>query len=600
MQKSIHLFQPQYAVKNDNGRVSYWLPYSIGCLWAYVCQNPDLVSYYRLAELHYRRERIHQLIERLDRPYLCGFSCYVWNEQYCLAAAAAIKQKWPECLIVFGGPQAGSGYLRYDFIDSIVFGEGEGSFAMILDNLRLDQKPDKFYRKKRLENLNVPSPYLLGLFDDIVNSAGTDTQWQTVLETNRGCPFACTFCDWGSVTYSKVKKFDLQRVEQELQWIRNHNVTTVHLGDANFGIFKERDMQIARMIKHYFEDSKVDYVNPTYSKNSNETVFQIAKAMGSVSKSVTLSMQSMNTATLKAIKRDNLKSNDLSELLDLSERYGLPTYTEMILGLPEETLETWCHGICELLELNQHNFSDVFFTSMLENAELNQSQREKYNIKTVQASNFMIGSVNDDSDIPEANEIVCETNTMSRDDMCEAYMFSWMVQNFHWAGYSQVLAKFCRHVLAVPYRVFYDRLQEKLIQDQGAIGNHRRFVADQCALILKHGDMHGTSLEVHTFLSCSVWPLYQLLPEVIDLVTATAAEFGDIDPAIVDIQKRFVINDIWPAAEVHCSRDLDSWQQENCVYTMYLKSDKISINETNAIRYRRRGWMKHQLQKVTP
>ena len=39
-----------------------------------------------------------------------------------------------------------------------------------------------------------------------------------IMETNRGCPYGCTFCDWGSATLSRVRKFDLDRVFAELEW----------------------------------------------------------------------------------------------------------------------------------------------------------------------------------------------------------------------------------------------------------------------------------------------------------------------------------------------------------------------------------------------
>jgi len=36
------------------------------------------------------------------------------------------------------------------------------------------------------------------------------------IETNRGCPHKCTFCDWGTLTYTKVRHFDLKRVEDDI------------------------------------------------------------------------------------------------------------------------------------------------------------------------------------------------------------------------------------------------------------------------------------------------------------------------------------------------------------------------------------------------
>ena len=56
--------------------------------------------------------------------------------------------------------------------------------------------------------------------------------------------FACTFCDWGSLTYAKIRKFPLDKVFAELEWIAKNNMDYVTIADANFGVFYERDMAI--------------------------------------------------------------------------------------------------------------------------------------------------------------------------------------------------------------------------------------------------------------------------------------------------------------------------------------------------------------------
>jgi len=596
MSQSLHLFQPQYSIVSSDGTTSHWLPYSVGCLWAYLTQLPDIMARWNSAKFYYKREPIEQVLSRIIDPTVCAFSCYAWNEQYCLAMAQAIKNRWSNCVIIFGGPQSNSKYLKHDFIDSIVLGEGEESLAEILRCQIAGRLPEKFYQKKRLENLDIPSPYVLGLFDDIVTQAGPNTYWHTVLETNRGCPFACTFCDWGSTTYSKIKKFDLSRIESELAWIRDHRVTTLFLADANFGIFKERDLEIARLMRSYLEYSDVDYINPTYSKNSNETIFQIAKELGTLTKSVTLSMQSMNPATLRAIKRENLRSNDLKELLTLSEKYDIGTYTEMILGLPEETLESWCAGMCQLLEMGQHNYIDVFFASLLENSEMNLTQTQQFKLKTVKSNNFMRGSFQDESNINETVDIVCETSTMTKNEMCRAFMYSWVIQNFHLSGYSQILSKYCRHVLGISYRDFYDRLNLRLQNDDGELGGYYKSISTHCQNILESGDITDTGLEVHMFLSAGVYNLYQMLTRVIEFSISVAQEFGDINPSIIDIQRRFVINDTWLGETiVNSDYNLTTWEIMNCAYILKPKHDNLKFDEQSLIRYRRRGWMRHSL-----
>ena len=65
-----------------------------------------------------------------------------------------------------------------------------------------DEEPvEKIYKGERLHHLEIPSPYLTGVFDDIIAN-NPEYVFNATLETNRGCPFACTFCDWGSLTYA--------------------------------------------------------------------------------------------------------------------------------------------------------------------------------------------------------------------------------------------------------------------------------------------------------------------------------------------------------------------------------------------------------------
>ena len=64
----------------------------------------------------------------------------------------------------------------------------------------------------------IPSPYLQGVFDSYGEVSAA------IIESNRGCPFGCTFCDWGSATQQKVRKFDVQRVRDEITWLAQRKV----------------------------------------------------------------------------------------------------------------------------------------------------------------------------------------------------------------------------------------------------------------------------------------------------------------------------------------------------------------------------------------
>ena len=213
---NVYLFQPQYDLVISN-QTNYWLPYSAACIWSYASQFDDIIQNFTLKELGFKREKHEEICNRLENPTICGFSTYVWNREYNLGLAEKIKKLWPKCIIVFGGPMVNETFLeKYSYIDSIILVEGEESFVKLCRNVINNTSPKKLYKESRIKNLDMPSPYLLGLFDKIIVD-NPNAVWAMTLETNRGCPYACTFCDWGGLNYSKIYKFSIERVVKELK-----------------------------------------------------------------------------------------------------------------------------------------------------------------------------------------------------------------------------------------------------------------------------------------------------------------------------------------------------------------------------------------------
>jgi radical SAM superfamily enzyme len=456
---NVYLFQPQYKMEVDKSE-QYWIPYSVGCLWSYAQQHAWVKENFILKNLYFQRENIQTIVDQLENPSVCGFSCYVWNEQYCLMLAEKIKARWPKCHIVFGGPQVNTSTVDKKFIDVVILNEGEQAFVKILQAVLNKFPPDEIYFGERLLDLNIPSPYITGVFDDIIRQY-PNAKWHATLETNRGCPYQCTFCDWGSLTYSKIKTFDLNRVEADIKWMSTNPVTYIYCADANFGILKERDLTIAKLFRQHLYDSQVEAINLQFAKNSNETVMQIAKIIGRLNRGVTVSVQSLNDITLDAIKRKNLKINDLQEIFKLANENNVKTYSEFILGLPEETLDSWKAGLTDIIEHGQHQSIDVWFCHLLKNSELaSQPSKLTYGIQTISVKDYLALHNNNDS-IPEYLEVISSTNTMTLDDIVEGYMYGWMIIQFHINGYTQVLAKSAR-VNNISYRKFYDCLFDKI------------------------------------------------------------------------------------------------------------------------------------------
>ena len=588
---NVYLFQPQYAVEFREEK-NYWLPYSAGCLWSYASQFTDIRENFILRELFFKRQPIDEILDRIDNPKVCGFSCYLWNEQYSLAVAKAIKLQWPDCIIVFGGAQVSGRMLKYEFIDSLVLAEGEEAFTKILQDIIAKNPIDKLTSRSRLQDLNIPSPYVTGVFDQLIID-NPNTIWAMTLETNRGCPYACTFCDWGGTTYSKVKKFNLNKVAAELDWAANHRVAYIFSADANFGIFKERDVEIAKLIRAAADNSIIETVNLQFAKNSTEIVFEIAKIMGPYNRGITVSVQSMNDLTLETIKRKNLEINNIKYLLELSKKYDLSTYTEVILGLPHETKESWINGLTQLLELGQHQSIDIWFTQLLENSELATEQsRREYGIKSILVKDYMNLEQTEDS-ISEYTEIVCETNTMSTEEMIDCYMYTWMIIHFHIAGYTQIIAKYARNLENISFRIFYDQLFTEIQYDKSC-NEHYQSLRNTVANYLITGTLTGKLAGGHALHAVSYKFMYENRRTIANLAVTALRKLIPIIPTDLLLLQDLFIIDItkqYPQT-LQTNYNIDDGSK---MITTYVVTQRIKEQIEDFYTIRRKGLIKNLL-----
>ena len=469
MQKnSVYLFAPNFVA--GLGEVtSAYLPYSVASIWSYALTNKVVADNFFLAKLGFVREPIEKIVNEMDNPSICAFSTYIWNECYNLELAKAIKQRFPSCLIQFGGPNVPNQENDYKqwrqahpWIDTTIRYEGEVSFQnMLLDYLNGTVKKD--YVTERMDHLDIPSPYLTGMFDSIIDQGGYT--WAMTIETNRGCPFQCTFCDWGSLTYSKIKKFPLQKVLDEITWAGKHKIEFLFIADANFGVFPDRDLEIIEHLittrGHYGFPSMVA---TAWYKNSNEVILTLAEKLTAynLNRWLTLSVQSMNPETLTAIKRQNMRVNNLSALFNECNKRNVPFYTELILGLPKETLTSWCNGHLELIEMGQHGCIFMFPLELLRNSDLN-INTDLYGVKGMVIDDYWTCSV---TGISEKQHIVVETDTMTTADMIEATLFSWMIITFHHHGWTEIYSRYLRQVQGTSYKEIYNSLKLWLANNQ--------------------------------------------------------------------------------------------------------------------------------------
>ncbi len=472
--KNIYFVQANDVYGTD--RKSTYLPYATGCIEAYCLKNETIKQSYKFGKIMYSRRPLDEAVLHFEEPFMVLFSCSVWNMQYNKALAKRIKQKYPDCLITFGGHNItpdGKDMENCEFIDFLTHRFGEETTEGILVSLALGgDLNDVANISFRDENGNIvttkyepqtgtdyPSPYLEGIFDDILKD---DINFSGLFESNRGCPNSCSFCDWSSLK-DKVRLFPMERVFAEIDWFVQHKIEYIYCTDGNFCLF-DRDAEIA----DYIVECKEKYGYPQifkafFTKNRFNFVFDVSTKFfkSGLDKAKTISFQSMNEEVLKNVGRKNISIELFKDLMHKYNEADIATFSELILGLPGETYESFCAGVRTLIENGQHYAINIYPCELLPNSEMGQkAYKEKFKIKSKTVPFKLIHSSNEETkdDITEYSEYVTSTFSMTEEQWARSLLFASYVQALHNLGLTRAVAIYYKHEFGVDYDEFYNML----------------------------------------------------------------------------------------------------------------------------------------------
>lgn len=305
-----------------------------------------------------------------------ALSCYIWNGRKLLAAARRLRELQPTVKIVLGGPEVGpiarDVLAEHPHIDVVVRGEGEVPFAEIIDAWKAGQTLDEvagicFRRGEEivetadatiLRDLNLlPSPHN----DKYVTYSGRVAQ----IETQRGCVFRCNFCFYNKDLSIRNRRFELDRVKQELHYWLNRDVHSIYLMDPVFNLNAERAKEICRFIaEHNHKGIKVH--SEIWAEFMDDELARLMKAANVYWLEVGL--QTTDDTTLAAIER-RLRMEPFLKGIECLKRHNLYFELQLIYGLPNETPETFRRSLDFAASLEPSELS-VFMLLVLPGTEL--------------------------------------------------------------------------------------------------------------------------------------------------------------------------------------------------------------------------------------
>lgn len=275
-----------------------------------------------------------------------AFGAYVWNESLLRGTLAELRRRGFGGRIILGGPQvsyAGPGLeALYPEADAFVRGYGEEALRAIVRSPDRQRIAGVHWAGSRdttsradvdLECLS--SPWLTGL---IPLTGQKFVRW----ETQRGCPFRCSFCQHKEAgARLRSRELALSRIEAEIDLFCDHGVDDIAVLDPIFNMAPHATAVLERFGARGFAgrlslQCRAEAITPPF-----------LDAAARLNVRLELGLQTIHLTESRAIHRNN-NLPGVDRALSEVRRHDLPHEVSLIFGLPEQTLASfeasvsWC------------------------------------------------------------------------------------------------------------------------------------------------------------------------------------------------------------------------------------------------------------------
>lgn len=325
----------------------------------YIHSNPAVYSLKRFAgeytdaveiaeyTINNRMEDILEDIYR-RKPDVIGFSCYIWNIGMVERLMGELHKLLPKLPVFLGGPEvtydADKLLRKYPYLTGIFIGEGEATFAQVV----------KYYVKKNPESLEdipglmlrsgmTPARKPLNLTDVpfLYDDMAPFTNRIIYYETQRGCPFRCSYC---LSSIDKTVRFrDIEVVKKELAFFLEKKVKQVKFVDRTFNCNHDHAMAVWQYL--YDHDNGVTNFHFEIAGDilREDEIALVAKMRPGLVQ-FEIGVQSTNTDTLREIRRVMDIEKLKQVVAALKAAHNVHIHLDLIAGLPYEDYDSFARS----------------------------------------------------------------------------------------------------------------------------------------------------------------------------------------------------------------------------------------------------------------
>jgi radical SAM superfamily enzyme YgiQ (UPF0313 family) len=434
---------------------------------------PDKIEWLKAPYKFNRYKTVQDIYEDgIQNADIYLFSSYVWNYEIIDELAEYVKKINPNSLCVVGGPHIGTNDKKflesrknYDFIltatkpGEIFVEDLLNEYIETLGNPNYENISWELRSKKTcpqmMPNYSVYEDHLDFLKETREYVRQENLEPFAIIETTRGCPYKCSFCEWGGGIGSKVYKKPIEIVKTDILTLKQAGFRNVYLTDANYGAFLERDLEIFK----FAWNNKVNLTDiSTMKSKSLERRTQLIDAWFNIVGSIddikenyinfvpNVSIQSISDEAMKVANRVDLSFSDKIKLSEhvkkrcQEEGYPIPTL-ELILGMPGSTLSDFYEEMEILWNFKAWTCQRHDYMFLPDSELIKQEYLKKYDIKLVEVYTDLV----DEDGVDSINELykgkkhsfktIASCYSFTNDELCEMWIMNlsgnWLLQNLY-------------------------------------------------------------------------------------------------------------------------------------------------------------------------
>ncbi len=281
-------------------------------------------------------------------PRIVGFGVYIWNVEETAKVIALLKTVRPDLHIVLGGPEVSYECDEQPIValaDYVITGWADVTFATLcaelIGGLRREQKIIAGMQP-HLNDLALPYRYYTD--QDIARRL-------IYVEASRGCPFKCEFC------LSSLDKtawpFDLDRFLAEIQSLHERGARHFKFVDRTFNLNIRSSQRILEFFLERLDDQLFLHFEliPDHLPDPLKAIIARFPA-GQLQFEIGIQSWDPSVQSLISRRQDNERSE--ANIRWLRENTGAHLHTDLIVGLPGETLAGFAVGFDRLVALRPH------------------------------------------------------------------------------------------------------------------------------------------------------------------------------------------------------------------------------------------------------